>query len=178
VTAATVASLGLLVGGLATVAGLSQVGSGAPTTVATTDEASPDGPATTGGLTTVPLVSVSTSQPAPPTTIDGFATGADASAAAEGLLTGYIASQHGVDVTDPACSEPASGAVGETFACYALKPGDLVIALRATIGEERLITLELITNQEPTTTTTTTVAPPPTEPAPATAEPAPATTGA
>jgi len=42
---------------------------------------------------------------------------------------------------------PATAAIGETFACYALKPGDLVIALRATIGEERLISLELITNQ-------------------------------
>jgi hypothetical protein len=30
-----------------------------------------------------------------------------------------------------------------------------VIALRATIGEERLVTLELITDQTPPTTTTT-----------------------
>jgi hypothetical protein len=159
VTSTTVASIGLLVAGLATMAGLSQVGSGAaPTTeVAST---SADAPTTTGGLTTTPLVSVSTTQPAPTTTIDGFATGAAASAAAEELLVGYIASQHDVEVTDPACSEPASGAVGETFACYSLKSGDLVIALRATIGEERLITLELITNQ---VATTTTVAEEPTE---------------
>jgi hypothetical protein len=33
-----------------------------------------------------------------------------------------------------------------------LKEGDLVIALRATIGAEQLITLDLIANQEPTTT--------------------------
>jgi hypothetical protein len=152
VTATTVASIGLLVAGLATVAGLSQIGAGTATTttVATTMA---DAPTTTGGLTTTPLVSVSTTQPAPTTTIDGYATGSAASAAAEDLLIGYIASQYDVDVTDPACSEPASGAAGETFVCYALKSRDLVIALRATIGEERLITLDLITNQVPTTTT-------------------------
>lgn len=77
--------------------------------------------------------------------------------AAEQLLTPYIASQHLAEVTEPACSQPPTGAVGETFACYALKPEDLVIALRATIGEERLISLELITDQlAPSTTTSTT----------------------
>ena len=155
-TATTVASIGLLVAGLGTVAGLSQIGSGAATTTAaapTTSGDSTDAPTTTGGLTTTPLVSAPTTQAATTTTIDGFASGAAASAAAEDLLVGYIQSQHDVEVTDPACSEPASGAVGETFACYALKSGDLVIALRATIGEERLITLELITNQVATTTT-------------------------
>ena len=156
-TATTVASIGLLVAGLGTVAGLSQLGSGA----ATSTTASPtsvgddsDAPSTTGGFTTTPLVSAPTTLAAATTTNPGFADGSAASAAAEDLLIGYIASQHDVDVTDPACSEPPTGEVGETFACYALKPGDLVIALRATIGEERLVTLELITNQTPTTTTT------------------------
>jgi hypothetical protein len=158
VTATTVASIGLLVAGLGTVAGLSQIGSGTATTTtaaSTTSGGTTDAPATTGGLTTIPLVSAPTTAAATTTTNPGFASGAAASAAAEDLLIGYIASQHDVDVTDPACSEPPTGAVGETFACYALKPGDLVIALRATIGEERLVTLELITNQTPTTTTTT-----------------------
>ena len=157
-TATTVASIGLLVAGLATVAGLSQVGSGTATTttaVSTTSGDTTDAPGTTGGLTTTPLVSAPTTAATTTTTNPGFASGAAASAAAEDLLVGYIASQHDVDVTDPACSEPPTGAVGETFACYALKPGDLVIALRATIGEERLVTLELITNQTPPTTTTT-----------------------
>ena len=84
----------------------------------------------------------------PPTTADsGFADANAASLAAEQLLAPYIASQILVAVTDPACSVPETGAIGETFVCYAMKPGDLVIALRATIGEERLITLELVTNQ-------------------------------
>jgi hypothetical protein len=161
VTATTVASIGLLVAGLATVAGVSQLGSGAasPTTAAPPSVAdASDAPSTTGGLTTTPLVSAPTTLAETTTTNPGFADGPAASAAAEDLIVGYIASQHDVDVTEPACSEPSTGAVGGTFACYALKPGDLVIALRATIGEERLITLELITNQVPTTTTTTTVA--------------------
>jgi hypothetical protein len=155
VTATTVASIGLLVAGLATVAGLSQLGSGAtPTTAPASVADETDAPSTTGGLTTTPLVSAPTTLAATTTTNPGFADGSAASAAAEDLLVGYIASQHDVDVTEPACSEPPTGAVGETFACFALKPGDLVIALRATIGDERLITLELITNQVATTTTT------------------------
>ena len=157
VNATTVASIGLLVAGLTTIAGLSQLGAGTATTTAAapTSEATGDAPTTTGGLTTTPLVSAPTTTAAPTTTNPGFSSGAAASAAAEDLLVGYIASQNDVEVTDPACSEPPTGAVGETFACYALKPGDLVIALRATIGEERLVTLELITDQVPTTTSTT-----------------------
>lgn len=87
-----------------------------------------------------------------------FADGREARTAAEGLLPAYLSSQFQVDVTDAACSEPATGAPGEQFVCYALKPGDLVIALRATVGEERLIDLTLITDQQPTTTTTVPVA--------------------
>jgi len=100
--------------------------------------------------TTGPATSTST------TLNPGFVDGAAASAAAEQLLTPYIASEHLAEVTEPACSEPPTGSVGETFACYALKPGDLVIALRATIGSDRLISLELITDQIATTTTTST----------------------
>ena len=155
VTAATGALLAVLAGGLITVGGRIGPHAAAPTsaepvtTTAQTDAQTDSTPAS---------ASVETSLE-PSTTIDGFAEGAAASEAAEELLSGYIASQHGVGVSDPACSEPPSGAVGEVFACYALKPGDLVIALRATIGEDRLVTLELITDQTTTTTTTTTVAP-------------------
>lgn len=160
VTAATAASIGLFVAGVATLAGLPQIGAGAaPSTTAATADA----PSTSGGLTTVPLVSASTTSAAPTTTNPGFTSGVAASAAAEDLLLGYIASQHGVQATEPACSEPSSGAVGEVFACYALKPGDLVIALRATIGEERLVTLELITEQVATTTTVPVATEPATE---------------
>ena len=63
VTATTVASIGLLVAGLATVAGVSQLGSGAasPTTAAPSSVADEtDAPTTTGGLTTTPLVSAPT----------------------------------------------------------------------------------------------------------------------
>jgi hypothetical protein len=97
----------------------------------------------------------------PGSTIDGstttgvpaFADGEDARHAAEELLGTYIETEFGVAVTDSACSVPASGAVGDEFACFALKPGELVIALRATVGEQRLIELELLLNQPATTTT-------------------------
>ena len=144
VTAATAASLALLVAGLVAIGSMVRPGIGAapPTTAQPATAASV-------AITAAPESSVEST-----TTDSGFADGAAASLVAEELLPGYIESQHRVEVTDPACSEPPTGAVGETFACYALKPGDLVIALRATIGEERLLTLELITNQNPTTTTT------------------------
>ena len=85
--------------------------------------------------------------------IPAFADGEDARHAAEELLGVYIETEFGVAVTDAACSVPASGDVGDQFACYALKPGNLVIALRATVGEQRLIELELLVNQPATTTT-------------------------
>lgn len=160
VTATTVASFGLLVGGLVTIGALSGAGTGAaPTTTATA-------PTTTAAADVI-TVAPDPSLDATTTSNPGFADGAAASLAAEELLPGYIASQYVVEVTDPACSEAPTGAVGETFACYALKPGDLVVALRATIGEQRLVTLELITNQEPTTTTTTTTTEPPADSDPA-----------
>ena len=83
-----------------------------------------------------------------------FVDGEDARQAAEELIGTYIETEFGVAVTDAACSVPPDGAVGDEFACYALKPGELVIALRATIGERRLIELELLVDQQPTTTTT------------------------
>jgi hypothetical protein len=84
-----------------------------------------------------------------------FTGGEDARAAAEELLGAYVESEYGVAVTDAACSVPPTGAVGDQFVCYALQPGALVIALRATVGEQRLIGLELLFDQPPTTTTTT-----------------------
>jgi hypothetical protein len=82
-----------------------------------------------------------------------FTDGQDARAAAEELLGAYVESEYGVAVTDAACSVPPTGAVGDQFVCYALQPGALVIALRATVGEQRLIGLELLFDQPPTTTT-------------------------
>ena len=82
-----------------------------------------------------------------------FVDGEDARQAAEELIGTYIETEFGVAVTDAACSVPPDGAVGDEFACYALKPGELVIALRATVGEQRLIELELLVDQQPTTTT-------------------------
>ncbi len=73
--------------------------------------------------------------------------------AAEELIGAYIESEFDVEVTDAACSVPATGDVGDEFACYGLKPGNLVIALRATVGEQRLIELELLVDQSATTTT-------------------------
>ena len=85
--------------------------------------------------------------------VPAFADGEDARHAAEELIGAYIESEFGVVVTDAACSVPPDGDVGEEFACYALKPGNLVIALRATIGPQRLVELDLLVNQTPTTTT-------------------------
>jgi hypothetical protein len=85
--------------------------------------------------------------------VPAFADGEDARHAAEELIGAYIESEFDVVVTDAACSVPTGGDVGEEFTCYALKPGDLVIALRATIGPQRLIELDLLVNQSPTTTT-------------------------
>ena len=89
-----------------------------------------------------------------PTTsaVPAFTDGEDARHAAEELIGAYIESEFGVAVSDAACSVPASGDVGEQFACYALKPANLVIALRATVGPQRLVELDLLVNQAPTTT--------------------------
>lgn len=91
-----------------------------------------------------------------PTTTPAFSDGDDARLAAENLIASYIDSQFDVTVSDVACSVPETGEVGEEYMCYALKPDDLVIALRATIEPDRLIALELVLDQtEPSTTTAT-----------------------
>jgi hypothetical protein len=84
--------------------------------------------------------------------VPAFTDGADARLAAEELIGAYIESQFGVAVSDAACSVPATGAVGDEFVCYALKPDNLVIALRASVGPQRLIELELLFDQPPATT--------------------------
>jgi hypothetical protein len=100
---------------------------------------------------------VASSEVGPTTSgVPAFSDGEDARAAAEDLIATYIATEYGEAVTDAACSVPETGSVGEQFACYALKPGDLVIALRATVAEERLIELTLILDQTATTTTAAT----------------------
>lgn len=124
----------------------------APTTAAPGPSASTAAPA--ASTTTTPHAG----SEAPTTMVVGFADGDEARTAAEGLIPSYIQSQYQLDVTDAACSKPATGDAGQQFVCYALKPGDLVIALRATIGDERLVDLTLITDQQPTTTTTEPVA--------------------
>jgi hypothetical protein len=96
----------------------------------------------------------STIDDATSTGVPAFSDGADARGAAEELLAAYIRSEFDVSVTDVACSVPASGDVGEQFACYALEPDDLVIVLRATIGPQRLIELELVFDQSATTSPT------------------------
>ncbi|WP_162942019.1 hypothetical protein [Desertimonas flava] len=140
---------------LAAVAGLAAMavgnGDGLAPGAAPTTTAVP----TTGAPATT---SAPTASEASTTAIVGFASGNEARFAAEGLIPSYIQSQFQLEVTDAACSKPASGETGQQFVCYALKPGDLVIALRATIGEERLVDLTLITDQQPTTTTTEPVA--------------------
>jgi hypothetical protein len=150
------ASLCLVAGALVTVRGPSSSSPGAAPTTSlaessepSTSTSGPEEPAPSGGDTSTSTSSTSTSTTVNP----GFVDGQAASMAAEQLLVPYIASEQSAEVTEPACSQPPTGAVGETFACYALKPGDLVIALRATIGEDRLITLELITDQVATTST-------------------------
>lgn len=102
------------------------------------------------------VVDTATTESTVPTTtgVPAFADGEEARAAAEDLIASYIASEYGETVTNEACSVPPTGAVGEEFACYALKSGDLVIALRATVAEDRLIELELILDQTEATTTT------------------------
>ena len=142
--AATTALLCLLAGGLVAVTGTSPASPAAAPSTSSNGAATsfPAAPGESG-----PVESRPTTEPAPTTENSGFADAAAASLAAEQLLVPYVASQFLVTVSDPACSEPTTGAIGETFACYALKPDELVIALRATIGEERLISLELITNQ-------------------------------
>jgi hypothetical protein len=92
----------------------------------------------------------------PATTIPEFSDGDDARLAAENLIASYIDSQFEATVSDVACSVPDTGDVGEDFVCYALKQGDLVIVLRATIEPDRLLELELILDQtEPLTTSAT-----------------------
>ncbi len=157
VTAATAASLCLLAGGLVAIIGST------PDSPAAAPSSSDPGPLMT--VPTASMDSVPTTEPVPTTENSGFADAAAASLAAEHLLVPYVASEYLVSVTDPACSVPSTGAIGETFACYALKPDDLVIALRATIGEDRLISLVLISNESPpiessvpTTATATTIA--------------------
>jgi hypothetical protein len=102
------------------------------------------------GATAVETSGLESTASGPPAFVDGQ----DARLAAEELLGTYIESEFGYTVTDAACSAPATGEVGEQFTCYALKPESLVIALRATIGSQRLVELELLVDQLPTTTTT------------------------
>lgn len=108
------------------------------------------GPAGGAAPTTEPATSLD----ATTTGVPAFADGEDARLAAEELIGAYIESEFGVQVADAACSVPASGEVGAEFACYGLKPGDLVIALRATIGPQRLVELNLLVDQPAPTTTT------------------------
>lgn len=175
VTAASVASLCLVGAVLLAGRGGSPAGPGAvllaPTTADVSTAEETTAVETSAVATSEALISVAPMSTSTTVALPGFVDGEAASAAAEQLLVPYIASEQGVEVTEPACSQPSTGAVGETFACYALKAGDLVVALRATIGDDRLITLELITEQmatttttsstSSTTTTTTTVAAPP-----------------
>ncbi len=120
-----------------------------PTTVTTTATS----PTTIGGGSTSTTVArTTTTHPA------GFVDPAEARDAAQALVPIYIQKEYGAAVTDAACSLPPTGAVGDQFVCYALRQGDLVIALRATIGEQQLITLALITDQGAPTTTTTVAA--------------------
>jgi hypothetical protein len=100
--------------------------------------------------TSVPLATIDASTT---TEVPTFADGEEARQAAEELIGAYIESEFDVSVTDAACSVPPSGEVGSEFACYGLKPGNLVIALRATVAPQRLVELELLVDQQPTTTT-------------------------
>jgi hypothetical protein len=103
--------------------------------------------------TSAPADPAASASEAPTSTEPRFPDGSAARVAAVGLIGSYLESQMGITITDAACSEPPTGAAGETFVCYGLKPNNLVIALRATIGAERLIALDVITDQQPTTTT-------------------------
>jgi hypothetical protein len=109
--------------------------------------------ASAGGVdTTVPPVTTD-ARTAMSTDVSAFVDGEEARHAAEELIGAYIESEFGVTVADAACSVPPSGEVGSEFACYGLKPGNLVIALRATVGPQRLVELELLVDQQSTTTT-------------------------
>src|SRR5690606_7826230 len=77
---------------------------------------------------------------------------ASVSLAAESLIAPYIESQYALTVTDVACSTPEAAAEGDQFVCYALRPGDQVVALRATIGADQVVSLSLITDLTPPTT--------------------------
>jgi hypothetical protein len=120
----------------------------APATAAATSTSA--SPTTIGGGTTSSALAATTTTHPP-----GFIDAAEARDSAQSLVSAYIESQFGATVTDAACSLPPTGAVGDHFVCYALRPGDLVIALRATIGDDQLITLALITDEGAPTTTTT-----------------------
>jgi hypothetical protein len=130
VTAAAVALTCCGIAGIAAATAAAPGGQAAPTS---DPESTLSGPTTTG--------------------IPAFVDGEDARLAAEELIPAYIESEFGASVTDAACSVPERGDVGDEFACYALKPDELVIALRATIAARRLIELDLIYNQPPPTTT-------------------------
>jgi hypothetical protein len=126
--------------------GTAAVATGEPTT------ATAAAPTTIGGGSTSTTVARTTT-----THPTGFVDSAEARDAAQTLVPMYIQKEYGAAVTDAACSLPPTGAVGDEFVCYALRQGDLVIALRATIGDQQLITLALITDQGAPTTTTTVV---------------------
>ncbi len=127
--------------------GTAAVATGEPTT------ATAAAPTTIGGGSTSTTVARTTT-----THPTGFVDSAEARDAAQTLVPMYIQKEYGAAVTDAACSLPPTGAVGDEFVCYALRQDDLVIALRATIGDQQLITLALITDQGAPTTTTTTAA--------------------
>jgi hypothetical protein len=137
-----VVTAGLTCAGLVAIGVVATIDSTAGTARPTTPESTVDGSTTTG--------------------IPAFSDGEDARHAAEELLATYIESELGFAVTDSACSVPPTGDVGDEFACYALKSDDLVVALRATVGPQRLIELELLLDQTaPTTTSTTSTTSPP-----------------
>ena len=134
--------------------GTAAVATGEPTTVAPAAAPTTATSPTTigGGSTSTTVARTTTTHPA------GFVDSAEARDAAQTLVPMYIQKEYGAAVTDAACSLPPTGAVGDEFVCYALRQGDLVIALRATIGDQQVITLALITDQGAPTTTTTTAA--------------------
>ena len=137
--------------------GTAAVATGEPTTVG--PAAAPTTTGAAGALTTIGGGSTSTTVARTTTTHPtGFVDSAEARDAAQTLVPMYIQKEYGAAVTDAACSLPPTGAVGDEFVCYALRQDDLVIALRATIGDQQLITLALITDQGAPTTTTTTAA--------------------
>ena len=130
-------------------------GTTASTTVAST--AVP----TTAPATTEPATTAAPTSAEAPTSSTPLVDAATVSLAAESLIAPYIESQYSLAVTDVACSTPATGDEGEQFVCYALRPEDFVIALRATIGGDQVVALSLITD----------LAPPATDEVPATSAP-------